>query len=913
VTRELVGRSRELGRLEEFVRQSAWTSGALVLEGAPGVGKTSLWRSALNVADETHTILQARPAEAEAKLAYGGLSDLLEEVAPAVLQVLPAPQRAGLEGALLLRAPEAPLDPRLLGAALLAALRSLVKQSPLLIAIDDLQWLDSSSAATVAFAARRLHDDDRIAFLYTRRADVELPLVPAPPAGVDRLTVDPLGFDSTAELLAREFPGRISRPTARRIWNASEGNPLYALELAAAIDRVGDPVDPAQPLPVPTDLGELLSQRVARLPAAAHDVLLAAALLSEPTRTLVTRDNGEATAALDAAIAARVLEDDRGRLRFLHPLFASAVASFADTTKRREAHRSLATVVGDPERAALHLALATEGTDARIAALLDEATASALARGAPSAAADYAEHALRLTDPSDAHVLAARTAEAGRLRVLAGDQPRGVALLEEAVALLDAGPERANVLCLVAEGASHDPNRATRALAQALNEGAGDPAVKARALGLQSIMAILTASGLDHAQRDAAEAVAIAEQLGDPALIVQCIVNNAWMDLMRGESPEALVAHANSYPELLEQWPLFWLPERAQLFWQLRRGENDLARGRLRELKSRALSVGQEEGASVYAFHLSDLETAAGRWDAAALEVAELSAFAEWAPQAQPVALSARALLAACRGELVVARELALQGIALARNFGLALFEMENQAVLTLVATTLRDAGGVVAVAEPAWKRATENGLLNPGMLRLLPDYIEALIMLERLDEAEEPLGWLEQRSTEQRHPWGSMVAARCRGLEASARGELERADAAFAAALEPRDGVTLPFEEARTLLAQGEALRRAKRRRAARESLTAALEGFTRLGASAFADRARDELDRIGGRRSTTAGDLTPAQTRVAELVARGASNKEIAASLYLSEHTVESHLRQIYGKLGITSRVQLTLRLLG
>jgi DNA-binding CsgD family transcriptional regulator len=381
---------------------------------------------------------------------------------------------------------------------------------------------------------------------------------------------------------------------------------------------------------------------------------------------------------------------------------------------------------------------------------------------------------------------------------------------------------------------------------------------------------------------------------------------------MRGRSPEGLVGRAQQFPELLERWPLFWFPERAQLFWHLRRGEHAAARSRLLELKSRAIDVGQEEAVSVYAFHLADLETGAGRWEQAAAHAAELSAFADWTPQAQPVALSAEAKLAACLGDVERARELAERGIEHAIQLGSLVFAMENQAALALAAMAVGDAAAAVAAAEHHWQSVATSGLLSPGMVSSLPDYVESLIALGRLDEAEEPLCWLEARSAEQNHPWGLMVSARCRGIAAAAQGDQDRSRGAFATALEPRPGVTLPLEEARTLLAQGVALRRGKHRQAARDSLTRALERFTGLGATAFAERASEELARIGGRRPQFAHELTPSQQRVAELIAKGASNKEIAASLFISEHTVESHLRQIYMKLGVSSRVQLTLHLL-
>jgi len=916
MTEELVGRTRELGDLTDFVRTSRKESRAILLEGPPGVGKSALWRAAIEAARETHVVLRARPDSAEAKLAYGGLADLFVDVAETVLPALPEPQRVALETTLFLRSSDAPANPRLLGAATLGAFRALSASDPLLIAVDDLQWLDTSSLVTLAFATRRLREDERTGFIFTRRSGAGLSMgIPTPPTGLTRIEVAALSFDAAAELLARRYPGRVSRTTARRIWTAAQGNPLYTIELGAAVAAQGEPTDPSQPLTVSGDLEELLSRRLASLPDACDDVLLAVALLSDPTRRLIVETCGAAAdAGLQAAIDADVLHIDRTRVRFGHPLFAAVVAAQAGRSERSRMHRHLAEVVAEREEAALHLALATDRPDAAVAAALDEATATAVERGSPAAAADYAEHALRLTDPQDRAALAERSRAAGRLRVLAGDHERGVALLEQAVALLDPGLQRALTLCDLAEGVSHDPTRAIRALDQAVAEGGGDPAVAARGGAFRATMAVLTLADLDVAEREMAEARTVAEASGDPEFIMHTLGTGAWIEVMRGRSAQPLATRAEAFPELLGRWPLFWLPERAELLRQLRRGEHDAVRARLQELKAHALDIGEEEAVSVYAFHLADLETAAGHWDAAAVHADELWAFAEWTPQAQPVALSAVARLAACRGELDRARELAERGIHLAGQLGSLLFDIENRSVLSLASIADADAAGAVAAVEPAWHTVARNGVLNPGMVTMLPDYIEALIALGDLERVEQPLSWLEARSREQDHPWGLKAAARCRGLEAAANGDHERAGEAFADALAPRPGITLPFEDARTLLARGVALRRGKRRHEARQSLTDAVASFEKLGATFFAERASGELARIGGRRPLApAGELTPAQQGVAELVVRGASNKEIAASLFISEHTVESHLRQIYMKLGVTSRVQLTLLILG
>jgi DNA-binding CsgD family transcriptional regulator len=285
----------------------------------------------------------------------------------------------------------------------------------------------------------------------------------------------------------------------------------------------------------------------------------------------------------------------------------------------------------------------------------------------------------------------------------------------------------------------------------------------------------------------------------------------------------------------------------------------------------------------------------------------QLTAFADWTPPAQPVASSAQARLAAYRGDTAAARRLAKSGIETALLMGSPLFDIQNRGALALAAVSEGDHEGAVAAAAPAWERLPEGEPLDPAMLPFLPEYVEAQVAVGDLEGASTTLAWLEEQARRTRHPWGSVVAARCRGLLRAADGDIDGAEAAFATAASHSHGIDLPPEDARTLLARGAALRRAKRRADARAALEQARAIFEQLGAGGFARRAADELARIGGRAPSSEG-LTPAQRKVAELAARGLSNREIANALYISENTVESHLRNIFKTLGVRSRVQLS-----
>ena len=908
MTGDVIAQDDRIAALGAFLRDSLRGARAAVIEGEPGIGKTTLWKRALDAAERTHVALVTRAVEAEAKLVAVGLADLIAPVADWVLPALPEPQRLALDAALLLREPEAPFDPRALGVALLSSFRILSAERPLLVAIDDLQWLDAMSANALWFAARRLSDEP-VALLYTLRTPPE-GAVPSPEAPVVRLRPRPLDTEELAALVEGRLGLRHPPSIWRRIAAASGGNPFAALELAAALARRDEPIDPARPLPVPSTLTGLVADRLAALSAGARAPLLPTALLGSPTTSTVELAVGERGAeCIDEAVAAGVLQRVRGRLLFSHPLLASVVTAQAGPRAERECHRRLAQVVAEPEARALHLALATDEANEEVAAAVGGAVQIAVARGAVAAAAELAEHALRLT-PAEAGTRTTRLVEAGRLRLRAGAQARGVELLQAALEALPPGAQRAEVLFALAEGISHDVTRALQLLDQALAE-ADDDRLRARALGLHATLdGVLALTDLPRAEHDAAQSVRLAGMVRDPELLVRNLGNLAWIELTLGRSPESAVQGALALPKAAARLPVFWAPERPLLFWELRQGHHDRARPGLVELRRRAIENGEEEGASVIDFHLADLELRAGRWREADAYANRLESFAHWSPPSQPVALSCSARLAAVRGDLDRAADLARRGLGLSAQMGSLMFEIENRSVLGLVAVSRGDWEGAVAALEPARAAASARGVVGLSFVSFVADLVEANIELRRTEAAERDLEWLETQARVQSHPVALATALRCRALLAAAHGEPDRALKAVEEGLAVAELDEVPFEHARTLLTRGTLLRRARRMRAARESLTAALALFESLGARALAARAEGEVGRLGGRRPSEGG-LTPMQRRVAGLAAEGLTNKQIAGTLSISEHTVDSHLRQIYAKLEVRSRAQLAVHL--
>src|SRR5262245_47873868 len=517
----IVGRERELEAAERLLGEAGPGLRALLFEGEPGIGKTTVWEAALGrAAARGLRVLSCRPVEAEAKLAFAALGDLLAPIADSGLAALPGPQRTALEVALLRAAPAgAPPDRRAVGVATQALLRRCADGGRLVVAIDDVQWLDRGSVGVLSFALRRLHDAPVCVLASSRpergRAGDPLLLERTPPGRFERLRLEPLSLSGVYHAIRTQAGQVFPRPTLRRIVQASGGNPLFALELARALVEVGARPHPGESLPVPETLAALLEDRIGRQPIVVREALLAAAALSSPQPALVAAALGrEAAAALEAAERAGLVAVRGDRVRFSHPLLASTVYSSGPAVGRRELHRRLAEVVSDPEERARHEALGAEEPDERVAASLDSAARDADARGAPEVAVEFAELAGRLTPPEDAAAHARRTLALAEFVFRAGDA-------EEARRLLDgvieeaAGPTRARALELVAR-LLHVSGTAREAVAraeQALAEAGPDPELRAR---IHATLALVCWHDFSLARGHARAALDLLEQLDDP-------------------------------------------------------------------------------------------------------------------------------------------------------------------------------------------------------------------------------------------------------------------------------------------------------------------------------------------------------------------------------------------------------------
>jgi DNA-binding CsgD family transcriptional regulator len=913
---QLVGRRQELAAIDAFLGEDARGAAALVLEGEAGIGKTSVWREGVERArGRGFRVLTARPVGAEVRLSFAGLGDLLGEVVEEVLPSLPEPQRQALEAALLLAESRGSPDLRAVGVAFAGVLTALSRGSTVLVAVDDLQWLDRPSGQLLAFALRRL-DGEPVRLLAAVRAE---PGVGVPfeldralgEARLQRLPLGPLSLGALYELVRARLGLTLQRAALVRLHETSAGNPFFALEIGRELVRRGLEPAPEQPLPIPGDLQALLRRRLARLPEPTRNLLLAASALPRPTVGLLEAALAppeEVAAALDRALRAGVIDLEGEEVRFSHPLLASVCYSDASPGRRRWMHARLTEVVDDPEARARHLSLAVDGADLHVAQALEQAAAHAAARGAPLAAAEYWEAAARFT-PSD------RLDERGRHRKAAasarhrgGDLAGARVLLEDLVDEAREGPERAELLLLLARTRDDDLAAAIALCNQALAEAGGDEALSSRIHGYLSL-AISSASGFGAALVHARRALELAERVGDPELLAPALVTVAWGEQATGELTPGVVERTLALREDAGLVSAFESSSVLRATWLATNDHLDEAREQLEAGLEQAAAAGGELALTTMLGILISIELRAGNWpraDELASQGCELHERRGLEVQGSE-ALSSRALVDAHLGRVEQCRSASEQGAALAEAAGDEGFRLQNLSALGFLELSLGDFDAAAArLCEVTDRFASRGGNFSTIAWSVWTDAVEALIGVGALAEASTYLKKYEELARPFPSRWPAATAGRCHGLVAAAEGDLERARASMRKALVEHHGHHWPFDRARTLLALGAIERRAKQKRAAREALGAALLIFEQLGARLWAERARGELARIGGRASA-ADELTPAERRVAELVAEGRTNREAASLLVVSEHTVDSHLRRVYRKLGVRSRAEL------
>jgi DNA-binding CsgD family transcriptional regulator len=941
----LVGREDERAHLRAFLRlphqgspqpplqdtPGADQPAATVLLGDAGIGKTALWRAAVDRApDEGWRVLTASPAEAERSMTFAGLGDLLAGVDRAELDALDLPLRRALEVALVLHSAAEPApDLRAVGLGLAALLELLADRTPVLLAIDDAGWLDASSATALGFAWRRRRGSPLRALLTCRRTDDLDRALTAVTDSARLLRVGPLSLGATQQLL-RSGHTQVSHGEIRRVHEIADGNPLHALELVRAGSEHGvgghrNALPGAADFLPPRELADLVRSRLATLPMSTRDLLLAVSTLSRPTVDDLTALAGghEPVEDIARAVSADLLRVDGSRLRFAHPLYASACYRGASQASRRSVHRRLVDIVADPEERARHLARSSEDPDEGVALVLEQAARRARARGAPAAASELMLLALARTPDQDGAAAGQRTRAAAAHLTDAGSTARARAMLRERIdRYADGGTgvdEHVHDLTALAaiEYEVGGPDEA-RAVSERAVEAAGpDPLLRAEAY--------LSLASRSHCTADERLALAT-EGLGliagrdvAPRVAAGLLRERGLAAYHLGQGlPRDLLDRAAALEErAAEPLPIAWrartcLGECLKYVDEFADSETILA-----ETAALAEAHGDVNALLGTLGHQSELALWLGNWDMAdelAKRAARLAVEAEQ-PGRLPFPLIGQLLVAAHRGEHDAARALGAAALTAAQEANSGWFEAMAWAGVGFAELSADRPDA--AVAAFAWIDNYTAGhvITAPRQFRYLVDYVEALVLTGDLDRAADRLGVLEGWARTARYAergWPALMAARARGLVLERCGDRDGALAAIEQAAALGETLPLPFVRARTRLALASALRRARSKRQARLLFDQAIAGFDALGARSWAQRARDEAARVSGR--VPAGStLTITEARVAALVAEGRSNREVAQVLVVTPRTVEAHLTRIYAKLGLRSRAELVRHSVG
>jgi DNA-binding CsgD family transcriptional regulator len=906
----LIARRDELTLIENFLDEPGCRG--LLLEGDAGIGKTRVWKAGVDASQARgFTVLATRASGSEVRLSFAGLSDLLSGLASPVFASLPPPQQRALDAALLRTTGQREeMATRAVGQALLGVLRYVGAESPTLLAVDDLQWLDPPSGRAVSFALRRLSDEP-VALLATARIRSHEPT----PLDLDRLLPDgrlrrvpigPLSERSIDELLRARLGLNPSRAALTRLHQRAGGNPFFALEIGRLLGEKR--VEGSDDLPLPHSLRQLVHERLAQLPARTRRALLTAASLAQPRIDLLGRG---AEADLRPAVQTGIVSLDAGVVRFAHPLLAFVPYEEAPPAVRRRIHARLADAVVDLEERARHLALAAVRPDERVAAELDEAARRALTRGAPDAAAELTRLARRLTPGSDVE---RRLAEA-EYTFESGDSARARALMEEVIRQLDAGPPRAHALARLAwlRGIfGDDPRGALALLESALEQASGDLAVEAEVYEGLTWHSHLV--GRPDAARYARLGAAAAEHLGDPHWVglLALALSLAEGKAGRPQAARAALRRLEAVSGTVSHHRMVSDPAWLRAIFLASDGDVHGALLLVRELHGRAVELGDESSLPYLLGHLALFEFRAGAWQAADEHLDEALQIARQTDQQNhQLSLQAwRAVLDVHLGRSATAEQLALRIIAEAEARVLPIYADVARWALMLLA---------IANGEPDAALAAFNGQQRPDrgldehvLFRHYGDAAEALIMVGDLGAAATTIRRWRARAAALDHAVAGPGADRCAGLLAAADGNVGRGLRLLERAVARGRTVPEPFELARSLLALGTLQRQAMQKRAAAATLGEALHLFERLPAPLWVERTRRELARIGGRR-VDSGALTGTEQRVAALVAAGRSNAEVARELVLSTKTVEWNLSKVYRKLGVRSRAELAARGVG
>jgi DNA-binding CsgD family transcriptional regulator/tetratricopeptide (TPR) repeat protein len=896
----LVGREAEQRRLDSLLSSAREEhSAVLVLRGAPGIGKTALLEYAEGQAGDME-VLRCVGIEAEHELPFAGLHQLVRPHLDLV-ERLPAPQATALNSALGLSS-DGVDDRFLVSLGLLSLLAEICEETAVLCCVDDAQWLDAPSAEALLFAARRLHAE-RVAMVIAVRDGV-MQRFDAP--GLPALELEGLDEADAEALLTRRLEGHASPDVVSTLLRTARGNPLALLELPAALST--DQLEGAEPIlgppPVRPAVEESFRARVDALPDRTRRLLLVAAAdeLGDPTAIReAARQLGLDASDLDEAERNGLVRVN-GSVEFRHPLVRSAIYRSASRSERKAVHEALAACVADEARSAWHRALVADGADEGIAAELEAAGVQAVTRGAQATASAAFERAAELSvDPTRrGH----RFACAAQASLDAGRPDVALALAERAAS----GPlDPLDGVALALVRATDAGRRGSPMDGYALmREAAGQVAEVNREVGAELVIfSFLAAIQGGWASRTVPELLDELDRIGAEGEVARFtrFFLQAGEALLAGDAAlardrfraarEVGAGLRQGRPQVLNAFVCGLTGD----YPEVRRVTTETIAGQ-RAQGSLSSFVG------IFPL-LAIAEVYDGRLGAALAATAEGLELAERFGYENDIT-GCRALqahVAAQQGREAECRELAREAMQRSLAKGLGWATQHARVALGELELGLGNLHEALTYFDQL--DATE---LVPAAPLATPEVIDAALRLGDRERADAALERFEAWAPVSDAPLVAGLLARCRAILSERPTE---AEPLFEEALEVHGRAGLVYQRARTQLAYGEWLRRERRKVDARAQLRTALDTFEGLGMKLWAERALGELKATGEtarkRDVTTLDDLTPQELRIAQLVAAGATNRDAAAQLFVSPKTVEYHLRKVFTKLGVSSRVEL------